>query len=93
MAPTMDLRFDDHGTKEMLGVVGSNVFQVLNFVQQHPTGCATGTPNNVGSIWPIASVCTGLYTKKCLVTNLLSVCVKMASFFCFFFFVFDFTGI
>ena len=80
----MDLRLDDHGTKEMLEVVGSKVFQVLNFVQQHATWCATGTPNNVGSIWPIASLCTGLYTEKCLVTNLLSVCVKMATFLFFF---------
>ena len=37
------LRFSDHGTKKMLGVVGSKVWPVSNFAQQH------ATPNNVGS--------------------------------------------
>ena len=39
------LRFGDHGTKEMLGVVGSkdDRFQTLrNSSQQHETGCANG---------------------------------------------------
>ena len=39
------LRFGDHGTKEMLGVVGSNVWLVSNFAQQLPT-----TRNNMQ--WP-----------------------------------------
>ena len=36
------LRFGDHRTKEMLGVVGSKVWPVSNFAQQHATGCANG---------------------------------------------------
>ena len=36
------LRFGDHGTKEMLGVVGWKVWPVLNFAQQHGT-----TSNNM----------------------------------------------
>ena len=35
------LRFGDHGTKEMLEVVGSNVLLRTNS-QQHVTGCANG---------------------------------------------------
>jgi len=31
------LRFGDQGTKEILGVVGSKVWPVSNFVQQLPT--------------------------------------------------------
>ena len=55
------LRFGDHGTKEMLGVVGWKVWPVSNFAQQHPTTrnrvCKRTqhvTSNNV------APVCTGL---------------------------------
>ena len=33
------LRFGDHGTKEMLGVVGWKVWPVSNFAQQHPITC------------------------------------------------------
>ena len=33
------LRFNDHGTKEMLGVMGSNVWPVSNFALQRPTTC------------------------------------------------------
>ena len=38
------LRFDDHETKEMLGVVGSKVWPVSNFAQtqQHATRCRNG---------------------------------------------------
>ena len=36
------LRVGDHGTKEMLGVVGWKVLPVSNFAQQHATGCANG---------------------------------------------------
>ena len=53
------LRFGDHGTKEMLGVVGWKVWPVSNFVQQHLTTCNRVckrtqhiTSNNVGSCLP-----------------------------------------
>ena len=36
------LRLGDHGTKEMLRVVGSEVGPVSNFAQQHATGCVNG---------------------------------------------------
>ena len=53
------LRFGDHGTKEMLGVVGWKVWLVSNFARQHATTCNRVckrtqhvTSNNVGSCWP-----------------------------------------
>ena len=53
------LRFGDHGTKEMLGVVGWKVWPVSNFAQQHPATCNRVckraqhvTSHNVGSCWP-----------------------------------------
>ena len=53
------LRFGDHGTKEMLGLVSSNVWPVSNFVQQFPTTynrvskrTQHVTSSNVGSYWP-----------------------------------------
>ena len=57
------LRFGDHGTKEMLGVVGWKVWPVSNFVQQHATTSKTcnrvckrtqhvNSNRNVGSCWP-----------------------------------------
>ena len=53
------LRFSDHRTKEMLGVVDSKVWPVSNFAQQLPTTCNKMckqtehvTFNNVGSCWP-----------------------------------------
>ena len=53
------LRFGDHGTNEMSGVVGWRVWPVSNFAQQHPTTCNRVckrtqhvTSNNVGSCWP-----------------------------------------
>ena len=55
------LRFGDHRTKEMLGVVDWTVWPVSNLAQQYPTTCnrvckqmQLVTSNNV------ASVCTGL---------------------------------
>ena len=53
------LRFGDHGTEEMLGVVGSKSLTRFKFCattrnnkQQHATGrCANGRNNNVGSCW------------------------------------------
>ena len=53
------LRFGDHGTKEMLGVVGWKVWPVSNFAQQHPTTCNMVcertkhiSSNKVESCWP-----------------------------------------
>ena len=53
------LRFGDHRTKEMLGVVGWKVWPVSNFAQPHPTTCNKVckrtqhvTSNNVGSCLP-----------------------------------------
>ena len=58
------LRFSDHGTQEMLGVVGLNVFPFSNFAQELPAQqhaktrnrvCKRTqhvTSNNVGSFWP-----------------------------------------
>ena len=53
------LRFGDHGTKEMLRVVGWKVWPVSNFAQQHAPTCNRVckrtqhvTSNNFGSCWP-----------------------------------------
>ena len=53
------LRFGDHGTKEMLGVVGWKVWPVSSLAQQLPTTCNRVckrtqhvTSSNVGSCWP-----------------------------------------
>ena len=54
------LRFSDHRTKEMLGVVGSKFWPVSNFAQQLPKTCNKMCKqtehvtyfNNVGSCWP-----------------------------------------
>ena len=66
------LRSSDHGTKEMLGVVGWKVWPVQtlrNNTQQHPTTCNRVckrtqhvTSNNVGSCWPtvLRSLARGL---------------------------------
>ena len=52
------LHFGDHGTKEMLGVVGWKGWPVSNFAQQHATTCnrvckrtQNVTSNNVWSCW------------------------------------------
>ena len=57
--PTLLRRFGDHGTKEILGVVGWKLWPVSNFAQQHPTTwdrvCKPtqhATSNNAGSYWP-----------------------------------------
>ena len=67
------LRFGDHGTKEMLGVVGWKVWPVSNFAQQHTTtsnnmqhGVQTDATCNIQQCWEllpnnVASVCMGLY--------------------------------
>ena len=39
------LRFGDHGTKEILGVLGSKVLPVSNFWQQLPTTCSNMQQN------------------------------------------------
>ena len=66
------LRFGDHGTKEMLGVVGWKVWPVSNFAQQHAItsnnmqqGAQTDATCNIQQCWKllannVASVCTGL---------------------------------
>ena len=63
----------DHGTKEILGVVGWKVSLVSNFAQQHATtsnnmqqGVQTDATRNIQQCWELlannaASVCTGLY--------------------------------
>ena len=65
-------RFSDHGTKEMLGVVGWKVWRVSNFAQQHATtynnmsqGVQTDAKCNIQQCWEllannVASVRTGL---------------------------------
>ena len=67
------LRFGDHGTKEMLGVVGWKVWPVSNFAQQHATtfnnmqqGVQTDATCNIQQCWEllvnnVASVCTQPY--------------------------------
>ena len=72
------LRFGDHGTKEMWGVVGWKVWPVSNFAQQHATasnnmqqGVQTDATCNIQQCWEllvnnVASVCTGLYSDKIL---------------------------
>ena len=66
------LRFSDHGTKEMLGVVAWKVWPVSNFLQQHATtsknmqqGVQTDATCNIQQCWEllannVASICTGL---------------------------------
>ena len=54
------LRFGDHGTKEMLGVVGWKVWPVSNFAQQHATtsnnmqrGVQTDATCNIQQYWEL----------------------------------------
>ena len=54
------LRFGDHGTKEMLGVVGWKVWPVSNFAQQHATisnnmqqGVQTDGTCNIQQCWEL----------------------------------------
>ena len=70
------LRFGDHGTKEMLGVVGWKVWPVSNFAQQHATtsnnmqqGVQTDVTCNIQQCWEllannVGSFCTGLKTQS-----------------------------
>ena len=70
------LRFGDHGTKEMLGVVGWKVWPVSNFAQQHATasnnmqqGVQTDATCNIQQYWElmannVASVCTRHKSKE-----------------------------
>ena len=63
------LRFGDHGTKEILEVVGSKVWPVSttpNITRQHATGTRHVTFNNVGGCWltmlrPLAQGLKGPY--------------------------------
>ena len=64
------VRFGDHGTKEMLGVVGWNVWRVSKFAQQHVTasnnmqrGVQTDTTCKIQQCWEllvnnVSFVCT-----------------------------------
>ena len=69
------LRFGDHGTKEMWGVVGWKVWPVSNFAQQHPTTCnrvckrTQHVTSIVGSCWstmlrPLHAVLRWCYTGR-----------------------------
>ena len=72
------LRFGDHGTKEMLGVVGWKVWPDSNFAQQHATTCNSVckrtqhvTSNNVGSCWPtmLRPFARGLRLLSCILSK------------------------
>ena len=60
------LRLGDHRTKEMLGVVGSKVWPVSNFIpndtQQHATGCANGRDNSFQSNFINGKAINHIYT-------------------------------
>ena len=72
------LRFGDHGTKEMMGVVSWKVWLVSSFAQQYVTtsnnmqqGVQTDATCNIQQCWEllannVASVCTGPKTKTWL---------------------------
>ena len=72
------LRFGAHGTKEMLGVVGWNVWPVSNFAQEHATtsnnmqqGVQTDATSNIQQCWEllannVASVC---FTRQETIKN------------------------
>ena len=63
------LRFGDHGTKEMLGVVGWKVWPVSNFAQQLPT-----TRNNMQQGVQTDATCKIQQCWEFLANNLASVC-------------------
>ena len=72
------LCFGDHGTKEMLGVVGWKVWLVSNFARQHAT-----TSNNMQQGVQTDATC---YIQQCwelLVNNVASVCKELYSIHCF----------
>ena len=62
------LRFGDHGTKEMLGVVGWKVWPVSNFAQQHAT-----TSNNMQQGMQTDATCNIQQCWELLHTNVASV--------------------
>ena len=70
------LRFGDHGTKQMLGVVSSKVWPVSNFAQQLPTTCnnmhATGCENG-----PTQHVINIQQSWELLTINVASVCMRL----------------
>ena len=76
-------RFGDHGTKEMLRVVGWKVWPVSNFAQHATTsnnmlqGVETDATCNIQQCWEllannVASVCTVLNRKKLIITAQIS---------------------
>ena len=64
-----------NGTKEMLGVVGSNVWPILNFAQQFPTcnrvckRTQQVTSTNLGSCWPTMMRLSALGLRFILVSS------------------------
>ena len=82
------LRFSDHGTQEMLGVVGWKVWPVSNFAQQHATtsnniqqGVQTDATCNIQQCWEllannVASVCTGLNFVYTIVAGFATHCAS-----------------
>ena len=72
------LRFGDHGTKKMLGVVGWKVWPVSNFAQQHAT-----TSNNMQQGVQTDVTCNIQQCWELLVNNVASVCTQPYSFFMF----------
>ena len=68
------LRFGDHGTKEMLGVVGSEVWSVSNFAQQLPT-----TRNNMQQGVRRTQTCNTQQCWKLLNNNVTSVCTGLCT--------------
>ena len=62
------LRFGNHGTKEMLGVVGSNVWPVSNFAQQLPT-----THNNMQQSLQTDTICNIQQYWELLANNVVSI--------------------
>ena len=65
------LCFGDHGTKEMLGVVGWNVWRVSNFAQQHVTAF-----NNMQRGVQMDTTCKIQQCWELLVNNVSFVCTQ-----------------
>ena len=64
------LRFGDHGTKEMLGVVSWKVWLVSNFAQQHAT-----TSNNMQQGVQMDATCNIQQCWELLANNVASICM------------------
>ena len=66
------LRFGDHRTKEMLGVVGWKAWPVSNFAQQHAT-----TSNNMQQGVQTDATCNFQHCRQLLANNVASVCTGL----------------